>query len=273
MNKKIIWIASYPKCGNTYLRAFLSHYLYNETNNFSFDNLKKIKKFETENVFKSVLNLENFDKNFLYYKHCIEVQKKLIKLLPQNKLIFKTHHFFGKYNGYNFTSENNTLFFIYLTRDPREVLVSYARHSGISIDEMLNILVDEQAINKKQWETKVNWKINYKSWKSFKSVPSYFIRYEDLVSDPKSIFSSIVFLLSRYTEIKYDEEKIDKIIEITKFNNLKKFEQKYGFDEAKSASFFNTGKTDSWKKILNAQQIIAVEKAFGQEMKELKYLR
>ena len=43
----IIWIASYPKSGNTWIRAMLSAYFYSKDGNFNFellDNIKEIPK-------------------------------------------------------------------------------------------------------------------------------------------------------------------------------------------------------------------------------------
>jgi len=272
MKKGIIWLASYPKCGNTYLRAFLSHYLEDEQKSFSFEKLNRIKKFESQSTFESILGQGRLGKNFYYYPHCLNIQKELIRILPQENLIFKTHHFYGSFDGNKFTNEENTLLFFYLVRDPREVLVSYARHSGTSIDEMLKFFVDDNLINRLQFETKVNWKLNYRSWKTFNKVPNYFIKFEDLIKNPEKIFQSIVFLLSRYTSIVYDEIKIKKIINLTKFENLKLHEKQFGFSEAKGSNFFYTGKTNSWKKILTTRQISIVEKSFRKEMTELNYL-
>ena len=130
MSKKIIWIASYPKSGNTYVRCLLANYLYNNDADFSFKLLSKIPKFEKTDVFKSVLNEDILDESFSYYKNYLDVQKKLIQKFNQKKLIFKTHHFFGELDNHIFTNEETTLLFIYLIRDPREVLISYANHTN-----------------------------------------------------------------------------------------------------------------------------------------------
>ena len=85
----------------------------------------------------SHLSKKLLDDNLNFIKHSLHVQKKLIKAHNQRNLIFKTHHFFGEFNNHIFTDANHTLLFIYIVRDPREVLVSYATHSNMSIDELL----------------------------------------------------------------------------------------------------------------------------------------
>ena len=48
----IIWLASYPKSGNTYVRAFLSAYYFSENGEFDFTQILKIKQFPHEEFFK-----------------------------------------------------------------------------------------------------------------------------------------------------------------------------------------------------------------------------
>lgn len=270
--KKIIWITSYPKCGNTYIRCFLSHYIFNQDSTFTFDFLGKIPKFETREVFKRVLEEKVFNNNFIYYKHFIDVQKKLIKQFGQNDLIFKTHHFFGQLNNYAFTTADTTLLFIHIIRDPREVLISYAKHNSMTIDQALEFFIKDDSIRLLKMEGIVNWALHYRSWKSFKSVPSIFIKFEELSKDPIKIFRKIVTLLSLHTKITLNETLLEKTVQYTMFDNLRRLEDKYGFKEAKEDKFFNSGKINSWKNILNSKQIKIIEKKFSKEMIELGYL-
>jgi len=272
--KKIIWITSYPKSGNTYVRSFLSHYLYSVDGTINFDLLKKIPKFEKSAIFKKIIgNSINID-GFEYIKHSLKVQKKLIQSSKQMDLIFKTHNFFGSIDNYEFTNKENTLLFIYLIRDPREVLVSYASHSGLSIDQLMEFFLTKDRVQKHDLELIVNWGLHYKSWKSFKSVPSLFIKYEDLISNPKKYFGNIISFLSKHIDIKLDKELIKRNIDLNNFVNLREKEKEKGFVEASNNNmFFRSGKIDSWKNILNKDQIKAVENYFNNEMKELGYLK
>jgi len=271
--KKVIWIASYPKSGNTYLRAFLSHYLYSKEIEPDFDLLKKIPKFERIETFQKVLDKNKINQNLDYLKYSIEVQRKLIKKFEQKNLIYKTHYFYGSINDYSFTDNKNTLLFIYIIRDPREVLISYANHNNISIDDQLKDFTSSNIINTIGSETIVNWSLHYKSWKSFRSVPSIFMKYEDLISNPKKNFEKLINFLSQYMDIELDKKNLEETIEKTSFTNLKKLENTLGFQESnKEIKFFRSGKIDSWKKILNKNQKNKVEKAFNVEMKKLKYI-
>lgn len=273
MKKGIVWLASYPKSGNTLLRLFLSHYIYGNGGKLNVELLKNILKFESKECFSLVLNNKNLDKNFLYIKHCIDVQKRLIELLPQNKLLFKTHHFFGDINGHKFTNKENTRGFIFLIRDPREVLVSYSHHANYPIDKLIKIMTQKEAIAPNGWETRLNWSQQYRSWQLFESVPSLFIKYEDLVNYKFEVFRLIINFLSSLINIEYNKNKISEIIKTIEFSKLQKLEKEKGFFEsAKGRVFFRSGKFDSWKNILTHQQKNKIEYELQDIMKKFGYI-
>ncbi len=256
------------------MRAFLSHYLYPKNIKTDFSLLKKIPKFERKETFEKILNKKIFNENFDFLKYSQEVQSKLIKNFQQKELIYKTHYFYGSLNNYTFTSKKNTLLFIYIVRDPREVLISYAYHNNISIDEQLKDFTSSNIINVIGSETIVNWSLHYKSWKSFINVPSIFLKYEDLVLNPKKNFEKLINFLSQYIDIDLDTKILNQAIQKTQFTKLKKLEKSLGFQESnKKGVFFRSGKIDSWKKILSKDQKNKVEKAFYSEMKKLNYIK
>ena len=121
-------VPSIIESGNTYIRSFLSHYLFNSNSKFSFDSLNRIPKFESKKIFNKVIDPNIYSGKLNYYKYFLEIQKRLIKNYAQKELIFKTHHFFGKINNFAFTNKETTLLFVYIVRDPREVLVSYSNY-------------------------------------------------------------------------------------------------------------------------------------------------
>ena len=86
MKKGIIWLASYPKCGNTFVRTFLSHYLFCEKKKLDFNLLKNIPKFEHKETFSKVIPDLKLNANFIYYKYCLETQRNLINKFSQKEL-------------------------------------------------------------------------------------------------------------------------------------------------------------------------------------------
>ena len=282
----IIWIASYPKSGNTWIRSFLSTYLYSNKENQVFKNLKEIKSFPSLSQFKGIFEINSFTKEELEDKkkadkrkfeiseHWISAQKK-INLNNKGITFLKTHNFGGQLEGNDFTNSENTLGVIYLIRDPRSVAVSNAYHNNISIDQSVKDLMDEKIIATNDGnllEFRSSWRINYLSWKNRK-YPKIIIRYEDLHLNPYDNFKKILIFINSFQKIEIEDSKIKKSINECSFDKLSKLEKSIGFDEQlKGRTFFRKGLIDEWISKLNSEQTQKIENAFAKEMKELQYI-
>ena len=281
----IIWLASYPKSGNTLLRAILASYFYSNDGNFDFINLYKIQQFPSVQHFKN-LNLDLLNEKDVF-KNFIEAQKLINK---DKKIKFmKTHGSLAKINNCNFTDLNNSLGAIYIIRDPRNTVTSYANHFDISLEQasedMLSLKYLQGLRANDKFENSVlthtgSWSSNYNSWKEFKKVDKYLlIKYEDLVSDISKEIMRIAKYLSNYFEYEISEKIVDEIKKNTSFENFKELETKGKFNEnsineitGEKKTFFNLGPENNWKKILKQESIDKIEKEFNKEMKELGYL-
>ncbi len=269
----IIWIASYPKSGNTWVRSFLSNYFCDDKK-FDFTQLRKISKFPQEKILKELnINFKDFKEiasNWISMQDYINLKNKIIYL--------KTHNALITVNNFKFTDTKNTLGFIYLVRDPRDVVLSYASHLGISVENTFEVMRNDMgfSVSKKNEEYKEailgSWALNYNSWKNFKSVNGLIIRYEDLVNNPEKSFTKIVNYLNKINNLKVDLDKIKRCINNTEFNTLKNLENLTGFDEKGRNSFFRNGKIGEWKKNLDHKIVKEIEKIFSKEMRELDYI-
>ena len=278
-DKKIIWIASYPKSGNTWLRSFLSSYYFTQDGSFSFNLINNIPTFESDIFLPYISKKEAAKKPHRIAKYWIEVQKNS-KLIDGDFIFLKTHNFCGEINSYSFTNSKYTLAFIYIVRDPREVVVSYSNHSNQSIEKCIEIITSispaymlDEGMNYPVYI--YNWGINYLSWKNFNTVPNLIIKYEDLISNTYKNFSKIIFFLHKIGLPKIDKTKLKSSIYNTSFGNLQKLEKKHGFSEQRipiDKKFFNKGTTNSWRVKLSSKQVKIIENRFQKEMKELQYL-
>ena len=134
----IVWLASYPKSGNTYLRSFLSTYFFSKDDSYSFDLLKNIGQYPKTSVF-SRLGINIKDRHEVAKSH-LKVQKKIND--SKTLKFLKTHSSFVKMDGYSFTDLDNTLGVIYVVRDPRDVIISFSNHNDQPINKTLEMIND-----------------------------------------------------------------------------------------------------------------------------------
>ena len=272
----IMWLASYPKSGNTWVRALLTNYLYNENYKENvFSKLDMIKSFPQKYAFKGIVDEHELEKNYMMlFKYFIEAQKKINR--DNNLHIIKTHNICGSVNNFDFTDKENTMGSIYILRDPRSIAVSYAYHANISFEKSVEIMMDEKRItlhNKIYPEARSSWKIHLKSWLNH-PMPKIFIKYEELETNTHECFKSILGFINKFIKkkIEINDEKILKTVKNCSFDNLSDLEKKLGFAEkGKNVNFFRKGKTDEWKTALSTELISKIEKEFSDELKEFKY--
>ena len=273
----IIWIASYPKSGNTWVRAFLSSYLHSESSEFDLNLINKIGEFPDHTILGKFMDNKDFHNLREVSKYWIKVQEFINS---KKKITFlKTHSALCHINGNFFTNSDNTLAFIYIVRDPRNVILSMTNHFGATQEESFKSIVDDNYIIYPQLQQKLipstfvgSWNNHYLSWKNCDSINKIIIKYEDLINDTKNTFKNIINFLSEYTEIKNNEEKLINSVNNTQFNNLRKQEDKYGFNMGQRNKFFHLGKQNDWKNLLDSKIISKINKEFKSEMSELGYI-
>ena len=278
----ILWLASYPKSGNTLLRSFLSTYFFSKDGSFNFDLLRNIKQYPNNKLFLElgvdISNRHEIAKNHLNAQ----------KLINQNKKSFqfwKTHSSFVKMDGYSFTDLNNTLGVIYIVRDPRDVVISYSHHNNQTIEQTLK-MINQNYILGAEIKDSIpvylgSWSYNYNSWKVFKNINKYLlIKYEELILNDEKYFEKILLFIKNISKMDFDisEKKIKKVLEEIKFEKLKKLEKEKGFHESKkddkgnTINFFRSGKTKQWKNNLDLKTKNMIEEVCQKEMKELGYI-
>ena len=275
----IIWCASYPKSGNTWVRAIIASLVYSKNGIFNFDMLRKVSLFPKRFYFKDFISDYSDLKKISQY--WINAQEKINS---DGKLkIYKTHN--GNYNflGNDFTNKKNTAGVIYIVRDPRNVIASISNHYQLNLKESVNFLLDEKRFlynkndpNDLSEENIItllgSWKSHYNSWKISSS--SILIRYEDLLTNTKLEIKKISDFVKKYINFEINNEKIQNILKSTSFEKLKAMEEKEGFEEAASSEvkFFNLGPKNNWKNTIDKKLIYIIEKNFSKEMEEIGYI-
>jgi len=279
----IIWLASYPKSGNTWVRSMVAALMHTDDGEFHFDLLDQIKQFPIKNYFTNFTN--DFGDINEIKKHWLSAQD-LINL--DNKVKFlKTHHINCKIDQYNFTDKKNTLATIYIVRDPRNLVKSISNHFSKSLEESKKFLLTTRLIGGSNLEKNSvktllgSWSDHYKFWKN-NNKNFLLIKYEDLLENTNSELIKIITFIKKFTPIQTNDIKNKNIIRTTSFNHLKNLEEKGGFKENaydrtdkainKKKKFFYLGPDNNWKDSLDKKIKDEIEFELSTEMKELGYL-
>jgi len=258
----------------------LSAYYFSQDGDFNFNLLESFKQFPSKDFVN--LNLKN---PLDIVKQWEPVQEDI---LSKKKIVFlKTHNALISLNNTKFTSPKYTLGFIYIIRDPRNLITSLKNHTDISYEEALSFMLDKNTV---LYDTKVNdydaahfissWRMHYKSWLNNDVFKKMIIRYEDLENNSHEIFYKLInftnSLMKRNDKV--DEKKLEKAIETTNFNNLRKKEENGEFNENaislktnEKVKFFNMGYKNNWNKILPQELKIKLNDKFKDDISYLRY--
>ena len=286
----IIWLASYPKSGNTLLRSMISAYFFTQDGNFNFKTLNNINQFPDFKLFENY-GINTFD-HMEIVRNYINVQRQ-INTKDKNSIRFiKTHSGLRSINGYPFTDLNNSLGAIYIVRDPRSVAKSYANHNQMSIDRASDRMLEDKATlgglkNPINEADKIlthmgSWSSNYESWKVFKKYNRYLlIKYEDMVMNKEKTFITILKFIHKLANLKFaiDDDKLKNILKTTSFEYMQKAEKNFGFEESvktkkdsEKNTFFKYGLNNNTPETLPAEIKKKLEVSLKKEMEELGYL-
>jgi len=273
---KIVWIASYPKSGNTWMRAFLWNYFRDSGAPGKLHDLSAFAVNES--------NPERY-RQFTGDRSPTELSlEELAVIRPRvqesmahstgNVVFAKSHNYlgtFGDYPLYNFQVTGGA---IYVVRNPLDVAVSMADHLGTTLDEAIAFMENEQTAGAMN-DTGVaeflsSWSVHVRSWTAQQHPNILVVRYEDMLSRPRKAFLSVLKLLNEPR----DPKRLNRAMKLSSFQQLRKQEAQQGFAERSEHSrrFFRSGRRDQWRTALSEQQIDRIIAAHRDQMERLGYL-
>jgi len=228
----IVWIASYPKSGNTWVRSFLTSYYFCNDGIFDVQKLNKIQDYPNKQFFKNEVREGEI------HKHWDESQKNLCE--KREIRFLKTHNSLIEAFGNKFTHPKYSLGVIYIIRDPRNVITSIKNHNDFqTYDEALELMQNDNAIltdykhlkNFAKTTIMNSWRINYQSWLNNNFFRRLTIRYEDMVTNPKQTFRDIIIFVNTICRFNdnFDLKKFNNAVETTSFKSLQNLEEKGKF--------------------------------------------
>jgi hypothetical protein len=274
----IIWLASYPKSGNTWMRIFLTNYLRNGAAPADINHLDGGPIASAREIFDELVGVEASDLT----------QDELESLRPQVYEQFtqdlKQDEFLKVHDAYTFNSAGLPLFppaasraVINIIRNPLAIAPSLANHINDSVERAIETLNNQKKAGEKRLiglsgqlpQRWLNWSEHVNSWAQAPGQRVLTIRYEDLKRNTFPAFRAVV----RFVGLDDDEERIHKAIEFSAFDQVKKQEQERGFRERiRPTSFFRKGESAAWKSELTLVQIEQILKIHAETMRHYGYL-
>ena len=273
----LLWIASYPKSGNTWIRAFIENYLQNSDRPVDINSLHKVSTAESyAHRFQQYLKDGQRTTDLTIKEICAlrpKVQRDIARQ-AKGTVFVKTHNYYGEYEGYALHNGSVTSRAIYVVRNPLDVTLSMSNYFNYSIDKTIEYMAEEMTGTPNEAENVpqiiTSWSMHVESWTREDNPALLVLRYEDLLSDPRKAFRKV----ESFLKLRKDPSRLKKAIKHSSFDQLKAQEQKHGFVEKHEASnwFFHHGKKNLWREVLSDAQVQKIVDIHRVQMERYKYI-
>ena len=275
----IIWLASYPKSGNTWARTFVHNLLLNPDKPADINSMTHFTLGDTDKAWYVRVGGKPFDE--YSGREIAELRPKVHEALTRvspDSVFVKTHNIFDTVFGIPLITLEYTAGAIYIVRNPLDTVISLSDHFGITLDKGIELLNnpngqsgetgDKFTGNVKQ--AYGSWSGHVQSWMPFDRKYLYVMRYEDMLDKPEETFGG----MARFLGLDPPKERLLKAIEFSSFKMVRQQEEEKGFIEQsdKSKKFFRVGKYGQWKDVLSKKQVDKIVKCHHQTMKQFGYL-
>jgi len=271
----IVWLASYPKSGNTWLRVFLANLLADSVVPIALSDLAKYARIEADpELYSQVAGRPSTQLNF----------EELCSLRPQvqaalaasasGTVFVKTHSMAGSFEGVPLLAPQATAGAIYIVRNPLDVVISMTYHFSISLDEAIDYLGNERAATENNalfvTEFLGSWSQHVNSWAQTNNHHILVLRYEDLLMKAQEYFGKVAHFIGMGAE----HNRISRAIAFSNFTLLADMEARDGFAERpmNGSRFFRAGLANQWRDVLSRDQVERIIANHGAQMVRFRYM-
>ena len=290
---RTIWLASYPKSGNTWFRMLVANLSATDGKSVDINDLPERGGIASaRGPFDHLLLI---DSGLLTHDEIDCLRPRIYEELargaeddeydaPQDT---PSVRFVKVHDAYTLTPKGEPLLAgrrgadgaIVIVRDPRDVAPSLANHNGGSIDDAITFMNDRQAgfcakanrLHNQLRQQLPGWSWHIASWLDQADIPVHLIRYEDMQADTIGTFRRALDFAGRPAS----DEDIRRATAFADIAELQRQEQEKGFREAPrprpGGSFFRRGKAGGWCDELSADQAARIEAAHAPMMRRLGY--
>jgi aryl sulfotransferase len=272
-----VWLASYPKSGNTWVRAMLAA-LTSDDDELDINHLGGGPIASGRPHIERWLGCASTD---LTHEE-IEWVRPLCDAALDHKLhdvrVRKIHDALWTSAGAPIVPPASTRAAIYLVRDPRDVAVSLAHHSGGSVEWAVTALAAPStamldAPREIEMQTRQHlgtWSRHFEGWTEHELFPVHVVRYEDVAADPVVQLAG----LAEFAGLEASADRLAAAVRSARFEALRDQEKRVGFNErpGRDRPFFRRGEAGAWRDELDPELARRVEHDHAAAMRRCGYL-
>jgi aryl sulfotransferase len=276
---RIVWLASFPKSGNTWFRILLANLTTGEFGPADINNLDERGGIaSSRDDFEAATML---DSGIISHDDIDGLRPRVYEFIVKDTT---EQRWIKVHDAYTYTLAGQALFSnnavtgaVYLVRDPRDVAVSLAYHSNTTVDDAIKVInatdgmlcCDRRGLAPQLRQKLNGWSQHVTSWLDQPEVPVHLVRYEDLLIDTEKYFKAALEFAKRFAQ----QEDIARAICSADFSELRRQENEKGFRErmSRAAPFFRSGRVGSWRESLSASQASSIERCHSAVMMRLGY--
>ncbi len=270
----IVWLASYPKSGNTWLRAFLANLVANRPTPVPLAELPSYGRLEADpELYSQLAGRPSTELSF--DELCAlrpQVHAAIAAAAPRTVFV-KTHSMAGVHDGVPLLTPQVSAGAICVVRNPLDVAISMAHHFAIDLDAAIDYLGDERAASENSAlfvsEFLGSWSAHAKSWADMEGPRILVLRYEDLIDKPAKHFGKVAKLIGVD-----DRARVERAVAHASFASLAGMERRDGFVEVpiKGQRFFRAGRINQWREALSRDQVQRVIARHREQMQRFRYV-
>lgn len=271
----ILWLASYPKSGNTWLRAFLANLVADRPAPLPLSELPQYCDDEARAaLYTQIAGRPSTGLTIAELCALRPAVQAGIAAAARGTVFVKSHNYWGGFEDHPLHNPRVTAGGIYVVRNPLDVAVSMTHHFGLDVDQAIDFLANEDTAtdNEPRWVSQLlgSWSTHVASWADIDHPSFLTVRYEDLIDKPAKPFARIAKLVGVT-----DRARIERAIGHASFQTLARLERRDGFIEASEktdARFFRVGRTQQWRQRLDRDQVGRIVQRHREQMARFRYV-